>query len=988
MKAFSMRANRRARIYASTLLLAVALPFGTLSAAPADNPQIVQSRGVDASVDYGSLTKFGQWDDRNYQLTKADLAVLAKNEHELFPGIPAFFRVELRKEWPHLMKTGPAQYPRAARQLFFIRHGGIMRNGRIINAPYKGIANRVPVDVNGEVQLNSILGANEPTVEINRANPDQVIAGSNNNGGQEMYFSTDGGVTWNIQGVLPNTCCDPTVGWSSDGSVAYVAALSGSIGVSFWRSFDGGQTWVDRNILTNSGSDKEWLHVDISPTSPHQDNVYLSYHNGNVMQFARSSDQGTNFDIQAFPAAPRGIGSDITTTSNGDVYHFYGAFNEREITLLKSTNGGVSFQAPITVASTNGAFDWPIPAFESRRAWIYVAADADRSGGTYDGSVYAAWTDTFEPETGSAANNHTQIKVYYSRDGGATWDFSIPHPEADVLTVDRFNQWLTVDENGVVHVVFYDTRNSTNRTGVDLYYTFSTDGAQTWNELTRISSQTSANLTDGQEWGDYNGISVVGDRVIPIWTDNREGPPNQKDIFAADVVNAAASPGFTLAGDNTVQGVCAPGSLDDITVQVGSVQEFNSPVTLNLTGLPAGFTGGFSTNPVTPGTPPGLTTLSLSVGGAAAAGSFDFTVDGTASGADNKSLALSVDVTTSAPGATVLVSPANGGGAQSLSPTLTWNAASQAVSYIVEIDDDANFGSIDYSAEETGTTHVVADALGTDTVYYWRVRAVNLCGDGASSQVFTFLTPAILCRNPNLDIVDDGTTSDIFAIADTGEIEDLDVSIVANHTYVGDLSFTLTHEDTGTSVTIIDRPGVPGSFFGCSADDIDVTLDDSAGSAVENVCGSNPAIGGTHSPNNPLSAFNGEDLGGTWTLRVDDAFAQDSGEVVEWCLQPSLAAPPADSDGDGVVDATDNCTLVANPDQRDTNGDGIGNVCDQDLNNNCVINFEDLGLLKAVFFTNDPDADFDGNGSVSFEDLGAMKTAFFGLPGPSATGCN
>ncbi len=228
MRAFSMRANRRAQVIASTLLLSAALPFGTLSAAPADNPQIVQSRGVDSGVDYASLTKFGRWDDRNYQLTRADLALLAKNEAELFPGIPAFFRVELRKEWPHLMRTGPAQYPRAARQLFFIRHGGIMRNGRIINAPYKGRAERVPVDVNGQVQLNVVLGANEPTVEINPVNPDLVIAGSNNNGGQEMYYSTNGGLTWDIQGVLPNTCCDPTVGWSSDGSVAYVAALSGS----------------------------------------------------------------------------------------------------------------------------------------------------------------------------------------------------------------------------------------------------------------------------------------------------------------------------------------------------------------------------------------------------------------------------------------------------------------------------------------------------------------------------------------------------------------------------------------------------------------------------------------------------------------------------------------------------------------------------------------------------------------------------------------
>jgi hypothetical protein len=90
-----------------------------------------------------------------------------------------------------------------------------------------------------------------------------------------------------------------------------------------------------------------------------------------------------------------------------------------------------------------------------------------------------------------------------------------------------------------------------------------------------------------------------------------------------------------------------------------------------------------------------------------------------------------------------------------------------------------------------------------------------------------------------------------------------------------------------------------------------------------------------------------------------------------------------DADNDGVPDSVDNCTIVANADQRDTNGDGYGNLCDPDLNNDGTVNFVDLGMMKSVFFTADPDADLDGNGSVSFADLGILKAFFFLPPGPS-----
>ncbi|MEM6638758.1 MAG: hypothetical protein AAF610_02555 [Pseudomonadota bacterium] len=101
----------------------------------------------------------------------------------------------------------------------------------------------------------------------------------------------------------------------------------------------------------------------------------------------------------------------------------------------------------------------------------------------------------------------------------------------------------------------------------------------------------------------------------------------------------------------------------------------------------------------------------------------------------------------------------------------------------------------------------------------------------------------------------------------------------------------------------------------------------------------------------------------------------------------ALGPDVVDSDGDSIGDDVDNCTLAANADQRDTDADGFGNVCDADLNNDCVVNFIDLGELRTQFFSAGPDADFNGDGVVNFVDLGSLRTQFFQPPGPGVDAC-
>ena len=103
--------------------------------------------------------------------------------------------------------------------------------------------------------------------------------------------------------------------------------------------------------------------------------------------------------------------------------------------------------------------------------------------------------------------------------------------------------------------------------------------------------------------------------------------------------------------------------------------------------------------------------------------------------------------------------------------------------------------------------------------------------------------------------------------------------------------------------------------------------------------------------------------------------------IVAAALVVSGPAWAGDLDRDAVADSRDNCAQASNPDQLDSDGDGLGNACDFDYNNDGRVDAADAKLLQAAIGTDEGDEGFadafdaDSDGLIAGTDWAAFLNA-------------
>jgi hypothetical protein len=409
------------------------------------------------------------------------------------------------------------------------------------------------------------------------------------NKGTGFAISNDGGTTFTDGGTLPTNPGgdggDPVLARNETTGRVYFATLGPGVGtIQMFRSDDNGTTWMSPVNATpgGSGEDKPWFTVD-NFAGPGNGNVYVvSRRFGGTtpgIYFFRSTDHGETFGPSGGSLMVTGSqGAFVAVGTDHSVYVFWWA--GPTLQMRKSTDQGLTFGAPVTVAS--GLFasgDLGLTGLRQGTA----TASGFRSNefphaavNPVNGNIYVTYNND------APGVDKGDVFVVQSTDQGLTWSAPIKVND-DLTTTDQWQPTVAVSTTGDKLGIFYSSRQE-DPTGNNLFKYYGRIG--TISGATLAFSTPSFAISDtaslpefGRDtlvnpvyMGDYNTAHATPGFFHVSWSDNRDDLPGGAARKDPNVYYRAIDLGLTVLTTSPFAGAVVSG------VPVDYVAHFSDPI--------------------------------------------------------------------------------------------------------------------------------------------------------------------------------------------------------------------------------------------------------------------------------------------------------------------------------------------------------------------------------------------------------------------------
>ncbi len=483
-------------------------------------------------------------------------------------AVLAYYAQDDDAAWNHIAAAEDAGYEIPPQLKTLLE--GEMPAAKVTTTAAPVVGEQVRIDVAG-----GTYAANETTIASTDVNPLEVVAAWNDwraSGGSEVVrmgvgVSIDGGENWTDYVVRPPapyqtgvegdpmTCYDNRTGTMWVGAIAF-----GSNGGLYVARHIPGTTTFEPSVMARAdgSADKGWMAAGPAPGDPDQTRVYMAYNHGSIY----STDMGDTWSDPVNLGG--GLGFLPRVGPQGQVYVAYWDVSDG-VKLKRSLNGGASFTTH-TIATRLDVWGTQsgsrFPGTFRAPSLNYIAVDPN------DGTLYCVYFDT-TMMIGSDYN----VDLYFTKstDQGTTWTTPRVINGDNFPPGDQFFCWLEVDQDGAIHMVFFDTRQTplpddSTHGMFDAYYSTSNDGGDTWHEY-RLTPSMFDSDDDGldrptQFIGDYSGLAVGGNRVYPCYLSTQNG---DSDTFTNVIVTAG--PG--MPGDMDCDGDVDFDDIDPFVLALG-----------------------------------------------------------------------------------------------------------------------------------------------------------------------------------------------------------------------------------------------------------------------------------------------------------------------------------------------------------------------------------------------------------------------------------